>query len=91
MTVNREYKTSVFTALFSDDEKLLNLYNAITNNNLPPDTPIEIATLEGILFNERRNDIAFIVGSIIVSCNCSGAMHLCSYHPGKRGAVAKLL
>ena len=66
MSVNREYKSSVFTELFSDPAKLLSLYNAIAGSSLPSDTPIKIATLEKVLFTKRRNDIAFVLGDKIV-------------------------
>jgi predicted transposase/invertase (TIGR01784 family) len=66
MSVNREYKNSLFTTLFNDAEKLLSLYNAVSGSNLPLDTPVEIATLEDVLFNYRRNDVAFVLGDKIV-------------------------
>ena len=66
MSVNREYKNSLFTTLFNDTEKLLSLYNAVSGSDLPTDTPVEIATLEDVLFNYRRNDVAFVLGDKIV-------------------------
>ena len=66
MSVNREYKSSLFTTLFSDAETLLSLYNAMSGSDLPLDTPVEIATLEDVLFNFRRNDVAFVLGDKIV-------------------------
>ena len=32
----------------------------------PPDTPVEDATLDNVLFKERANDLAFVVGGRIV-------------------------
>ena len=66
MPVNREYKSTVFTSLFSDTRELLSLYNAIMGLNLPETTYIEIATLEDDLFKNRLNDIAFVVEDRIV-------------------------
>ena len=66
MSANREYKSSVFTALFSDPDKIISLYNAIAGCDLPLDTPITIATLEDILFTDRRNDIAFVLDDKVV-------------------------
>ena len=66
MNVNREYKSSVFTTLFSDPDKLVSLFNAISGGELPLDTPVEIATLDDVLFTERRNDIAFVIEDKIV-------------------------
>jgi hypothetical protein len=66
MSVNREYKASIFETLFDGTAKLLSLYNALSGSDLPLDTPVEIATLEDVLFNYRRNDIAFVLGDRIV-------------------------
>ena len=66
MSVNREYKSSVFTALFNDHEELLKLYNALTGCLLPLNTSVEIATLEDVLFTDRQNDIAFVLGDKVV-------------------------
>ena len=66
MSVNREYKDSLFTTLFNAAEKLLSLYNALSGSELPLDTPVEIATLDDVLFNHRRNDVAFVLGDKIV-------------------------
>jgi hypothetical protein len=66
MGANRKFKSSVFATLFSDIGNLLSLYNAISGSNLPQDTVIEIATLEDVLFTERRNDVAFVVDGKIV-------------------------
>lgn len=44
----RNYKDSLFTHLFGHDPKLLvELYNVISGTDYPPDTPVEITTLEG--------------------------------------------
>jgi predicted transposase/invertase (TIGR01784 family) len=66
MSINREYKNNLFTTLFSDAEKLLSLYNALADSDLPSDTAVEIATLEDVFFNYRRNDIAFVLDDRIV-------------------------
>ena len=67
MGVNREYKSTVFAKLFNDPDRLLALYNALSRSTLPADTPVEIATLEDVLFNERRNDVAFVLdGKVVV-------------------------
>ena len=66
MGANREYKNSVFTTLFNEPDKLLSLYNAVSGNSLPTNTPIEIATLDDVLFTGRYNDIAFVLDDKIV-------------------------
>ena len=61
-----KHKNNVLTTLFKDPEQLIRLYNALTNSNLPPDTPIEVVTLENVLYSGWHNDIAFIVDSRLV-------------------------
>ncbi|MCL2101656.1 MAG: Rpn family recombination-promoting nuclease/putative transposase, partial [Fibromonadales bacterium] len=64
---NRCYKDSVFTKLFSDKGKLLELYNAIENTSYGEDTDIQITTLENVLFMGQANDIAFVMdGKLVV-------------------------
>jgi predicted transposase/invertase (TIGR01784 family) len=66
MAANRQYKNSVFSFLFSDPAALRELYGALEGIELPPDLPITINTLEGVLFRDRLNDISFVVGGSIV-------------------------
>lgn len=47
---NRNYKDSVFTLLFQDKGKLIELYNAIEGTEYTADTGIEINTLETALY-----------------------------------------
>ena len=37
------------------------MYNALYQKNLPEDTPVEIVTLDDVLFTKRKNDVAFLV------------------------------
>ena len=46
MSVNKNYKDSVFTALFNQPDPLRDLYCAIKDVTLPPDVPVSINTLE---------------------------------------------
>ena len=63
---NRMYKASMFVDLFSEPEKLIELYNAIEGTDYPPDTKVEIATLGDALFMDRINDLAFVLGGKLV-------------------------
>jgi hypothetical protein len=63
---NREYKASVFVDLFSEPALLIELYNALAGMDFPPDTPIEIATLDDALFRDRVNDLAFVLAGRLV-------------------------
>jgi hypothetical protein len=64
--VNRKYKSTVFTKLFSEEYAVLELYNALTGSNYSSDTVIEINTLEDVLFMDMINDVSFTVDDKIV-------------------------
>ena len=66
MAVNPRYKDSVFSLLFSHPDTLRKLYGAIKGVNLPPDIPLTINTLEGVLFRTKLNDISFEIGGKLV-------------------------
>ena len=57
---NRELKSDVFTALFSEPENAAKLYSALSGVETAPED-IEIKTLEGVLFLARKNDLGFTV------------------------------
>ena len=46
MSANTRHKNSVFSLLFSDPDILRELYSAIRGVDLPPDTRIDINTLD---------------------------------------------
>ena len=62
MGENREYKSSVFSLLFSEPDVLRELYSTLEGVTLPPDVPITINTLQNVLFQNRMNDISFSIG-----------------------------
>jgi len=66
MSVNRTYKDSVFTALFSNPDLLRELYCALGGVTLPPDVPVSINTLEKVLYLDFNNDISFEIGGKMV-------------------------
>jgi predicted transposase/invertase (TIGR01784 family) len=66
MKTNKKYKDSMFTSLFSDPDVLRELYCAIEGISLPKDTPIEINTLENVLYMDFINDISFEIGGKLV-------------------------
>lgn len=65
-STNREFKSSVFAALFSAAANALELYNAIDNANCTNTSEIDYRTLEGVLFLARKNDVAFTVSNRIL-------------------------
>jgi hypothetical protein len=58
---NREYRDSVFTSYFSDEAKLLEMYNAVSGRDYGADARIEINTLENVLFRDKVNDVSFTI------------------------------
>jgi hypothetical protein len=64
--VNRNFKAGVFTHLFGDPEKELELYNAFSATPFPPDTPVIDLTLTDTLYMDRVNDLSFSVGGKFV-------------------------
>jgi hypothetical protein len=66
MKVNRKNKDSVFSFLFSNPDILRELYSAIEGIPLPPDIPIDINTLSGVLYKDKINDLSFIIDNRLV-------------------------
>jgi len=64
--VNRNNKNSMFSSLFSNPDILRELYAAIEGITIPPDIPIEINTLSGVLFLKQINDISFLIDNRLV-------------------------
>ena len=60
-TIKRNYKDGIFRSLFNDEKVLLELYSALSGKDYPKDTPVEIVTLENVIFNDIKDDLAFIV------------------------------
>jgi len=52
--LNREYKDSLFRLVFGQPEKMIELYNAIFDTNYPPDTEIDINTIEEVFTKLRK-------------------------------------
>jgi predicted transposase/invertase (TIGR01784 family) len=66
MVVNHTFKNSVFSLLFNEPDILRELYCALENVTLPPDTPVNINTLQNVLFMDSINDISFEIGGRLV-------------------------
>jgi hypothetical protein len=66
VNVNREYKNTLFTALFDNEDKARELYAALKGIVCNPALPVIITTLRDVLYMDRINDLAFIVGSVMV-------------------------
>ena len=61
--VNREFKDGMFRTLFNDKEKMLELYNAVSEEQMGKEAidEIETLTIETPLYIGSRNDLAFLI------------------------------
>ena len=66
MYVNEKHKSSVFSKLFSNPDVLRELYSALSGVTIPPDTPIDINTLSGVLIKGMVNDVSFTIDNRLV-------------------------
>jgi hypothetical protein len=66
MNTNRNYKSSLFSDLFSNPVILRELYPAISGETIKPDEKIEVNTLDNVLYMEQINDLSFTVGDRLV-------------------------
>ena len=48
--INRKYKDSVVRVLFSEKDRLIELYNAIFDTDYPTDERVDLTTLEAVVF-----------------------------------------
>jgi DNA-binding transcriptional regulator YhcF (GntR family) len=64
--LNRNYKAGVFTHLFGEPKNELELYNAFSPVQFPPDTPVIDLTLADALYMDRINDLSFSIGDKLV-------------------------
>ena len=65
--VKRNYKDGIFRMLFDNEDKIRELYNAISGSNYSKDVEVEIVTLKDVIVGDLKNDLAFIIdGKLIV-------------------------
>ena len=57
----RNHKDSTFCLLFSEPARAIELYNAVTGENLPLDTELTYTTLANALYIDRNNDLGFVI------------------------------
>ena len=72
---NRQYKSSVFADVMSSPEAALEVYYALKNVKLPNDTPVEIMTLNDVMYLGQLNDVAFLIGNVKKSCSLNIRAH----------------
>ena len=84
--IKRNYKDSMFRKLFDSEDKIRELYNALENTNYGPETPVEIKTLDDVIFRDIKDDLAFTIdGKFVVliehqsTINCNMPVRMLSY------------
>ncbi|MCH5249721.1 MAG: hypothetical protein J1E98_07300 [Lachnospiraceae bacterium] len=58
--IQRKYKDTLFSMLFSEKKNLLSLYNALNKTTYTNVDDLEITTLENALYMNYKNDISFV-------------------------------
>jgi hypothetical protein len=66
MPANRQYKSSVFSLLFSEPARLIELYNALAGTHYDESADIAINTLHDAVFMGRINDVSFTIDNKVV-------------------------
>lgn len=61
MKVQRNYKSTLFTMIYKDKGKLLQLYNAVNGTHYTNEEDLEITTLENAIYMNMKNDVSFIL------------------------------
>ena len=59
----KTYKDRMFRMIFSEKEKLLDLYNAVSGKNYKDPELLTINTLENAIYMSMKNDISFLIDS----------------------------
>lgn len=60
---NRNYKSSLFTMVFSDKKELLGLYNAVSGKQYKDPGALTVNTLENAIYMAIKNDLSFVIDS----------------------------
>lgn len=63
--VNLHHKDRLFRYLFRDRKHLLELYNALNGTDYQNEKELTITTLEGVIYMGMKNDLSFMVDSVM--------------------------
>ncbi len=61
LIANRKYKDTVFRMVFSDRERPLELYNAVSGKHYDNPDDLKIVTLDNAVYMGMKNDLAFLL------------------------------
>ena len=64
--LERNYKDTVFVTVFQDKKRLIELFNAIFDEDYDENAEISIVTIKDVLFRTLKNDVAFVLGGRFV-------------------------
>ena len=72
---SKQYKDTLFRALFQDKKRFIELYNAIAHENYPENINIEPCPINPIM--AMYNDLAFLIGSkLIIMCEHKSTINM---------------
>lgn len=66
---DRNYKSSLFTMVFSDKKELLGLYNAVSGKQYKDPGALNVNTLENAIYMAIKNDLSFV-------CKCQALFYI---------------
>ncbi len=65
VSVQRNYKDTVFRMIFKDTKELMALYNAINGTSYDSPEKLEIKTLENAIYMSMKNDVSFVIDMVL--------------------------
>ncbi len=71
--VQKKHKDTLFRFIFSDREKLLQLYNALRGTAYENPEALTITTLENVIYLGYKNDISFLLDSVLFLAEHQGS------------------
>ena len=61
---NPQYKSTLFSTIFSDKVNALEMYNALNGTDYDNPDEITITTLKNVVFINRYNDVSYVLGGV---------------------------
>ena len=61
---NPQYKSTLFSTIFSDKVNALEIYNALNGTDYDNPDEISITTLKNVVFINRYNDVSYVLGGV---------------------------
>ena len=61
---NPQYKSTLFSTIFSEKGNALEMYNALNGTDYDDPDEITITTLKNVVFLNRYNDVSYVIGGV---------------------------